>query len=407
MFERTLLPVIQQTSETFPALLLSGPRQVGKTWLLEHAAEPKRKYVSLDDLDARELAKNDPRSFIQKYEPPLIIDEIQYAPGLFTYIKIYADSHKKNGLFWLTGSQKFRLMQGIQESLAGRVAIIDLLGLSYKEKTGKAYEQVPFIPDMGLAFTQNKKKKKALKLFDVYEHIWRGSFPRLYADKKLDRERFYSSYIQTYIERDVKDFHGLSDEIKFYNFLRMTAARTGTLLNYNSLANDAGIDVKTVKLWLSILERSGIIKRLEPYYVNVSKRMVNTPKFYFLDTGLCSYLAGYETPKILESGMLNGAIFETYVFSEILKSYWHRGREPFIYFYRDHDQKEIDFVLERNGRLFPMDAKKTSRPGTADFKNFKVLDKLDKPAATGALVCLYPEILPMDKNVLSVPIWEI
>jgi predicted AAA+ superfamily ATPase len=407
MFERSLSPVIEQTSETFPCLFLTGPRQVGKTWLLEHSAEPGRKYVSLDDLEDRGLAKNDPRRFVQKYEPPVIIDEVQYAPELFTYIKIYVDTHKKNGLFWLTGSQKFRLMLGIQESLAGRAAIIDLLGLSYKEKTGRAKEQIPFLPDPDRAFIQNKKEEKPLSLFDVYQHIWEGSFPRLNADKKIDRNRFYSSYIQTYIERDVKDFYGLKDEIKFYNFLRLSAARTGTLLNYNSLANDAAIDVKTVKLWLAILERTGIVKRLEPYYVNISKRMVNTPKLYFLDTGLCSYLAGYETPEILERGMLSGAILETYVFSEILKSYWHNGREIFIYFYRDHDKREIDFVLERNGCLYPTDAKKTERPGKADFRNFKALEQLDKGAGPGALICLYPNIMPVGGEVLSIPVWEI
>jgi predicted AAA+ superfamily ATPase len=402
--ERTLGPFIKKISKGFPVLLLTGPRQIGKTWLLREIAEPGRNYVSLDDLGDRALANSDPELFFQKYKPPLIIDEVQYAPGLFTYIKIYVDTHKQDGLFWLTGSQKFHLMQGIQESLAGRVAILDMLGFSQKELCGQARDSVPFLPSPDW---MNRKDEKDMTVQEMYRLIWEGSFPKIQANPNTDRDTFYKSYIQTYIERDVKDFHNIANELAFYNFLSIAAARTGNLLNYNDFARDAGIDVKTVKLWLSILERSGLVILLRPWFINRTKRMIKTPKLYFLDTGLCSYLTGWDTPETLEKGALSGAILETWVFTEILKSYWHNGKEPHLFFYRDHDQQEIDFVIEQNGMLYPMEVKKTAAPGKTDLRNFGALTKLGKPLGQGAVLCFRPGYLPLNREVMAMPVWGI
>jgi predicted AAA+ superfamily ATPase len=405
MYKRTLVPVIKEISKDFPVLLLTGPRQVGKTYLLKNMLEPGRRYVSLDDMDARRLAKTDPALFMQTYKPPVMIDEVQYAPELFTQIKIYVDSHKKAGQVWLTGSQKFRLMEGIQESLAGRVAIIDMLGLSRREILNRPGTSLPFLPSkdwIGKTSPENN-----LTVLDVYRLIWEGSFPKLLSAGGRSRKIFYRSYVQTYIERDVKDFYNIRDELQFYRFLRAAAARTGNLLNYNDLARDVNIDIRTAKLWLSILRRSGLVVLLEPYFTNITKRMVKTPKLYFLDTGLCAYLTEWDSPQTLEAGAMSGAILETWVFSEILKSYWHNGDEPLIYFYRDHDQQEIDFIIERNGRLFPVEVKKTAAPSKADLKNFDALKKTGKPVGNGAVLCFYPGYMPINRETTALPVWEI
>ena len=407
MLERTLSRTIRNASETFPVILLTGPRQVGKTTLLEQLAEKNRRYVTLDDLEQRNLARTDPVLFLQTHTPPVIIDEVQYAPELFTYIKMHVDKQKKAGDFWLTGSQKFHLMKGIRESLAGRIAIIDLLGLSYAEMTNRAYDNIPFIPAADWIENIRNGPQKSRTLAEVYETIWNGSFPKLFTDKNKNRDLFYRSYIKTYIERDVKDSSRINDDIAFYNFLRAAAARTGQLLNYADMARDVNIDAKTAKLWLTILERSGIIQLLEPYYNNITKRIIKTPKLYFLDTGLCAYLTGWDSPKTLEAGALSGPILETYVFSEILKSYWHNGKEPHIYFYRDNDQKEIDFVIDTNGRLYPVEVKKTATPGLADIKNFNVLKGLKRECGEGAVICFRQDIIPLSGEVTAIPVWDI
>ncbi len=391
-------------SASFPVLLLTGPRQIGKTTLLEKLAEEGRNYVSLDDLDERSLAQQDPALFLQTHKPPLIIDEVQYAPILFSYIKMYVDKHKISGLFWLTGSQKFHLMKGIQESLAGRVAIIDMLGLSGKEIENKAKESVPFLPSRKWLKESSEHKSEEKNLQDIYSAIWNGGFPKLIVDDNKNRDIFYRSYIRTYIERDVKDSYNISDNIGFYNFFRAIAARTGQLLNYADIAKDVGVDPKTAKIWMSILERSGIIYLLYPYYNNVTKRIIKTPKVYFLDTGLCSYLTAWDSPKTLEAGAMSGAILETYVFSEILKSYWHNGQEPNIYFYRDNDQKEVDFLIEANGKIYPIEVKKTATPSLAATKNFSVLKNLKKDIESGVIFCLRPEIIPISQNIMSLPV---
>ncbi len=403
MYKRTLKNIVEQTSDTFPAVMITGPRQVGKTTLFESCAEEGRTYVSLDDLEARALANTDPELFIQRYPPPVIIDEVQYAPNLFSHIKIVIDREKKNGLYWLTGSQKFLLMKGITESLAGRVALLNLLGLSQAEISGHAVVE-PFLPTNNWLAKTKITVKKPLSLEKIYEHIWLGSFPKLYQEKKISRDIFYQSYLATYIQRDVKDILAISDEIAFLRFLRAIAARTATLLNYADIARDVGIDQKTVKSWLSILEAAGLVYLLQPYYNNVYSRLLKTPKLYFLDLGLCSYLTKWPDAKTIEVGSMSGAFLETYVFAEILKSYWFNGIEPNFYYYRDTDQKEVDLLIERGDTLYPVEIKKTASPSLTASKHFAVLEKLGKKIGHGAVLCFVREDVALSKQVTAIPI---
>ena len=406
MINRTISKTINEISDLFPVIMLTGMRQVGKSTMFEMLKTDNRRYVTLDHYDDRTLAKTNPSLFIQRYEPPVMIDEIQYAPELFSYIKIYVDKKRENGLFWLTGSQKFNLMQGIQESLAGRVAVLDMLGFSYKEMQNRADETIPFIPSVARCM-ENPVQEKELLLMDLYKVIFNGSFPRLTVNEGKGRDIFFKSYLQTYIERDVKDFQGISNDLKFYNFVRAVAVRTGNLLNYADLSRDVEIDIRTAKTWLGLLERSGLVMLLTPYYHNPTKRIIKTPKIYFLDTGLCAYLAGMDSPETLEASYLTGSILETYVFCELLKSYWHNAINPNIYFYRDDDQKEIDFLIEKNGALYPIEVKKTATPTLKDAKNFAILKKLNKPIGDGAVICLRPASLPLSENIIAVPAWNL
>ncbi len=404
MIERTLEQTIREVTAHFPVLLVTGPRQVGKTTLLQMCAETERGYVSLDDLDARELARTDPALFLQRYPPPVVIDEVQYAPALFSAIKVAADRERQPGMFWLTGSQKFHLMAGITESLAGRVAIIDMLGLSRAEAADAATTQRPFLP--GAPWLQHARRHAGppKSLLEVYGDIWRGSYPQLVADPGISRDLFYASYVQTYIQRDVRDILKVSDITTFTRFLRAVAARTGQLLNYSDIGRDVDIDHKTAKAWISVLETCGLVYLLPPYHSNVSKRLLKTPKIYFLDTGLCSYLTRWPSPEALEAGAMSGAILETYVFAEILKSYWHNGTSAYFYYYRDTDQREIDLVIEQGNTLHPVEIKKTATPSAAAGRHFSVLARLGRTVGHGAVVCLRHEDIPLSRHVDAIPV---
>lgn len=404
MYQRTLAKVLASIDQGFPVLLVTGPRQVGKTTLLEMCADHKRRYVTLDDLEARALAHTDPGLFMQTYPAPVIIDEIQYAPGLLSYIKIQVDSTQKNGMYWLTGSQKFALMEGITESLAGRVAIIDLLGLSQAELEGRGDLVEPFKPTAEWIAHASVNRGAAASLMEIYHRIWQGSFPRVNQNPENLRDTFYSSYIQTYIQRDVRDILSISDTTTFYKFLSAVAARTGQLLNYTELARDVAIDNKTVKAWLSVLETSGLVYLLQPYHNNLTKRLVKTPKVYFLDTGLCAYLTKWLDPAALEAGAMSGAILETYIFSEILKSYWHNGITPHLYYYRDTDQNEVDLLIEAGNTLYPVEFKKTATPSKTAAKHFHLLEKLGKTVGPGAVLCFVAQAVPLSREVMAIPI---
>ncbi|MDR1196000.1 MAG: ATP-binding protein [Endomicrobium sp.] len=417
MLKRTISDTILKISSAWPVLLLTGPRQVGKSSALKMLKEKGRKLVSLDDIPTRTLALNDPQAFLQKYSPPVLIDEIQYAPSLFSYIKIWVDEHRYEhktkgskaanpaGAFWLTGSQKFSLMKGVQESLAGRIAIVDLLGLSYQETIGKPKKSKPFWP---YEIDMNEKVTKRTVL-DVYKDIWNGSFPEFITNPAMGRDKFFSSYMQTYLERDVRDYQGTTDELKFYKFVRAVAVRTGNLINYEDLARDCDIDRRTVQKWLDTLQASGLVYLLAPYSSNLTSRITKTPKLYFLDTGLACFLANIDSPEVLEASYLNGAMLETYAICEILKSFWHNGEDARnMYFYRDSNKKEIDLILEKNMTLYPIEIKKTTSPDSNDYANFRILDHFKKTVGKGALLCLSPEIMPTPKkNVTILPVWQI
>ncbi|MEY4294614.1 MAG: hypothetical protein RLY82_302, partial [Pseudomonadota bacterium] len=334
-FNRTLARHILECSENFPVLLVTGARQVGKTTLLRSLSETNRHYVSLDDPLALALAKEDPALFLERNPPPLLIDEVQYAPDLLTHIKIRVDAQSGSGAtspsvaaYWLTGSQPFHLMRGVSESLAGRVAVITMLGLSRQEMIGEGAAVVPpFVPTAEvLQARESFNQSHAWTSAQLFAHIWRGNFPALARNPRLNRDVFYSSYLQTYLQRDVRALAQVGSEITFTRFIRAAAARTGQLLNIADLARDTDIHPATAKHWLSILQASGLVYLLQPWHSNTTKRLVKTPKLYFLDTGLCSYLTQWSSPQTLEAGAMSGAIFETWVITEILKSYWHTGR---------------------------------------------------------------------------------
>lgn len=402
---RNLEKVVAEVTKEYPVVLVTGPRQVGKTTMLQKLMEgTSRSYVSLDDLNERSIAKNDPELFLQLHKPPVLIDEVQYAPELFTYIKIYVDRNHDPGDFWLTGSQVFKLMRGVQESLAGRVAVLSLTSLSQAEICNGKME--PFTVDIEALLTRAKERKPA-DAREIFDRIFKGSMPAIVSGKNSNSQIFYSSYLTTYIERDVKELSDAIDSLKFLNFITAAAARCSQMLNIADIARDADISQKQAKDWLGILETLGIIFYLHPYSNNLLKRLVKTPKLYFYDTGLVCYLTKWSSAETLESGAMNGAVLENYVVAEIMKTYLNIGKEPFMYYYRDKDAKEIDIVLEHDGVLNPLEIKKSSNPGTELVKVFDLLDKSSTPRSKGAVLCMKPELSAIDRDNYIIPIWMI
>lgn len=422
---RAVEDTVAKTSKMFPVLLVTGPRQAGKTTLLQKLAESQekdgvnRKYVTLDDPEARYLAKRDPALFLQRYSPPVLIDEIQYATELFPYIKMSVDRSKQKGDFWLTGSQAFRLMNDVSESLAGRVGIVELLGLSDAEIYRTPSE--PFSTDpQRLMHRLSVTKPRGLN--EIYQRIFKGSMPELYAGENIDWETYYRSYVNTYLQRDIRDLAQVADEMQFYNFMTVVAAHTSKPVVYEELAGAAGISAPTAKKWLSVLVSSHIIALVQPYHNNVLKRVVKMPLLHFLDTGLASYLLKWGNPEALEKGAMSGAIFESYVFSEIYKSYLNAGKEPPVFYYRDKDQKEIDLLIYQNGVLSPVEIKKSASPGKTAIRHFHVLDQvcadhakgtfdgldaLKAETGTGSVICMALDLLPIDEKNWYVPAWLI
>jgi uncharacterized protein len=440
--KRTLETFLNKAARQFPVMLIIGPRQVGKTTLLRHLSKEKRAYVTLDDPNLAVLAREEPELFLQRFNPPILIDEIQYAPQLLPHIKMWVDNDRKPGLFWLTGSQQFQVMQGVSESLAGRVGIVNLLGLSLKELYGTPTIASPFIPTPELLQIR-LNNAYPLSLKELYYIIWNGSYPAMwvsdtgngegnewgsghgfgsgsgagridgsgYGDGRLepktsgvDRDLFYGSYVKTYLQRDVRDLAHVGDEGAFLKFIRAAAARTGQLLNLSDMARDTSISIPTAKRWLSILESSGIIYLLEPYFTNATKRLVKAPKLYFLDTGLCCYLTEWSSPETLEAGAMSGAILETFILTEILKSYWHNGKSAPLYYYRDKDKKEIDLLIYQDGIFYPLEFKKTASPNKTTIKHFQTLAQLEIPLGPGGVICLVDTLFPLYKNNNAIPI---
>jgi predicted AAA+ superfamily ATPase len=400
-FDRTLAPELLRVSGSDKVLLVNGPRQVGKTTLLKNTAENGRKYVTFDNRADLAFAKTDPRGFLETYSPPVIIDEVQYASSLFPYIKMLVDASDERGRIWMTGSQQYNMMECVTESLAGRVVIIDMLGLSIYEREGFGLRQRPFLPSAAPSSVLKRRN-----MAETFKIIWQGAYPDVVQRDEKSRKSFYDSYVRTYLERDVRQIINVGDEIAFLTFIKVAAARTGQELNYTDIAKDVGISQPTAKKWLSVLRASGIVYLLQPYFRNTIKRLIKTPKMYFLDTGLAAYLAGWTTPEALSTGAAAGAFFETFVISEILKSYYHNGEQPQLYFFRDEKGSEIDLLIHRDGKFHPIEIKKHATPDRSDISSFKIFEKLE-PLGYGCEICLTPEPQPLSPNATAISVWDI
>ena len=403
--KRDIEEKIRSLNEEYACILITGPRQVGKTTVLRAIMDDSRTYVTLDDMEERALAKRDPAMFLQLHDTPIFIDEVQYAPELFSVIKMAIDNGAAPGSFWLTGSQAFRMMELAQESLAGRVAVLHMPSLSQHEVYGSG-ECTPFTVDLP-ALKARKQTHLPADIAAIYERIWNGSMPGLVSGKYTDRDVFYSSYAQTYIDRDVTEQIQLTDKLLFRDFIRAAACRAGQMLNIHDIASDVGVSNDTAKRWLQVLEKSDIIFLLRPYANNLLKRTVQTPKMYFFDTGLVAYFTRYSSPEILANGAINGAILENYVVAEIRKTYMNCGKECLMWYYRDKDSNEIDLVIESDGELHPLEVKRSVNPGTELIRAFAILDKGSVPRGVGAILCMRPELSAIDARHLIVPIWMI
>lgn len=394
---------VKKLSKMFGAVLVAGPRQVGKTTMLKEITDDIN-YVTLDDLVLLETAKEQPGLFFKDNVPPVFVDEIQKAPQLFSQIKLIIDSSKKKGQFFMCGSQQFQMMKGVSESLSGRIGLLTLLGLSLRERYGVSYNK-PFIPTDEY-FTERSKDISKCTYDDIWNIIHRGSMPELADNEEFDWQMFYSAYVRTYIERDVKELIGIGDTLKFSKFMTAVAASNGQLLNLSSVAREVGISQPTADRWLSILIASNIVYLLQPYSNNITKRAVKTPKLYFLDTGLAAYLTKWNTVDVLKNGAMAGAFFESFVVSEIIKSYYNAGiGSPSLYFYRDKEMNEIDLIIEESGYLHPIEIKKHDNPTKKDIKAFALLDKIpDIKRGGGGVICLYDKLISLDENNKIIPV---
>jgi hypothetical protein len=413
---RTVAPFVVRASRQFPVVLVTGPRQVGKTTLLKAVAAAegdvgRRRYVSLDDPLLLALAREEPALFMQRYAPPVLIDEIQQAPQLLPVIKALVDQDGRKGAVWLTGSQPMHLMQGVGESMAGRVAVISLQGLSLAEALGAgAAVTQPFVPSVGMSTGDGVSAPATpggAALPWIFDRIWQGGYPALAQPSPPDRDLFHASYVQTYVQRDVRQLAQVGDLAAFTRFLRSAAARTAQLLNVADMARDVGVAPNTARHWLSVLEASGLIYLLEPYHTSLHKRLVKAPKLYFLDTGLAAWLTGWSSPGTLEAGAMSGAFFETWVVGEILKSWWHLGQQAPVHFYRDKDQREIDLLIVRDGVAHPVEIKKTAQPSRDSVRHFSSVASLGLQTGHGAVVCLCSEAVPLTAMVDAVPAWRV
>ena len=401
---RSMEPVVAQAMGEYPVVLVTGARQVGKTTMLAHLVEREadaREYLTLDDLALRGLAKSDPALFFQLHEPPVFIDEVQYAPELFSEMKRLADAGAPAGSFLLTGSQQFRLMELAGESLAGRVAVLSLPSLSQRELAGRAAD-APLTLSLE-ALRARERGCEPVRAPEVFGRIHRGAMPAVASGQRSNASLYYSSYVQTYIERDVRRLLGTVDALEFLSFLTAAAARCSQLLNVNSIAGDVGQRPEKIKAWLSVLERSGIVFYLHPYSNNQLKRTVKAPKLYFDDCGLVAHLARWTSAAALESGAMSGAFVENFAVSELRKSYLNAGIDAPLYYYRDRDGREIDLVMEADGELHPVEVKKTASPNLAMTRSFSALDRATTPRGAGAIVCFSERLGALDGRTYVVP----
>lgn len=405
LYTRQMKPLIEALIKQFPAVLVTGPRQVGKSTLLQYISEDYQ-YVTFDDPMVLSMAKNDPSLFMLNYSGKLILDEVQYAPELFSSLKLAIDKQKMSGLYLLSGSQAFHLIQNVTESLAGRVAVLKLQGFSLREIQQLDFS-LPFIPNQDYL---SAREKVAQSIENIWTIIHQGYMPRLY-EQETNWEIYYASYVSTYIERDVRSLTNVSSITDFTCFMVAIAARSGELLNYSNVAQEVGVSVDTIKRWTTILETSGIIYLLKPYSNNHLKRAIKTPKVYMLDTGLMAWLTKWLKPETISKGAKNGQFFETFVVSEIIKSFYNKGIEPPIYFYRDTNQKEIDLLIEYDRTLYPVEIKTSASPDKKMVKSFGILkDNLPESEikiGTGVIINQYPQRLWLAEDLIALPVWYI
>ena len=396
MYLREATEMIKSINATFKVLLVTGPRQVGKTTLLLSLKPDNMEYITLDDEVLRRQAMEDPKLFLEEHPAPLLIDEVQYAPQLFSYIKINVDKEEKNGMYWLTGSQQFHLMNNVSESLAGRVGIVSLNSFTYAETVGNSNKELFNPIDL--------KMKDKIDVNDLFEIIYKGGMPRLYMEKNISRDIYFQSYIDTYISRDVRELTQIGDELAFRKFMVSVASRTGEQLNYSTIANEVGITVPTATKWLSILVTAGIVYLLEPYMSSELKRLTHIPKIIFMDTGLACYLAGWTSAKELQLSSNSGHFLETFIVSEIIKSYNAKGKRPNISYYRDKEKNEIDLIFYMNNTLYPFEIKKTAMPTKEMIKNFDKIKASGKSIGSGGIICCYDTLMRLDNNNYIIPI---
>ena len=389
-------------NSSFPVVLVCGPRQVGKTTMLKQLCKnEKRTYVTLDDMDARELALKDPKLFFQTYKTPILIDEVQYAPNLFSQIKIMADTNQKAGEFWMTGSQSYNIMKNVSESLAGRIGIMNMFSLTHQEILRDEHKSPIKFDFESLAQINNAH---TLEINDVFEYIFNGGMPKLNQLDNVSRNDYFRSYINSYLMRDIMELGKISDTVKFLKFLTACATQTSCMVNYANLAVAADISQPTAKEWLDMLQGLGIVYLVQPYFNNTLKRLIKTPKLYFYDTGLCSYLAKIPTKDSLQFSAFAGAYFENYVMNQFKIKYQLSSLEPSIFYYRDKDQKEVDIVLETFDGLTPLEVKLSANPNKRDLQKFKVLQKLGKNINNGGIICLIDRLYPCDENNCLIPV---
>lgn len=401
--KRSLERKFLKMSETFKVVMVTGARQVGKSTMLKHLAENTgRVYVSMDDADLRELANRDPKLFIQMYQPPVLIDEVQKAPALFEEIKIICDNSDERGQFWLTGSQSRKLVKQAGDSLAGRICVLKMYSLSAKEIACRA-EDIPGEYSITSLISRSSALPKN-NILDVYTRIWEGGMPDMLNMDAEQRREYWNSYIDAYLMRDAVDDNGIIDTEGFRKFLRACAAFSGQLLNYAELGSAAGVSGTTAKEWLKVLQSMGIVCLLEPFFSNELKRMVKTPKLYFCDTGLCAYLSSWTSRDTLMNGAASGHFLENYVVAEMIRNASYGEREMNLNFYRDKNQKEIDLIVETDGVLHPFEIKRSASPERKTIKAFGVLEKSDREVGAGGIMCMAEKPFPIDENNSLIPV---
>lgn len=412
--KRDIEELVQKTEKGFKAVLITGARQVGKSTLLKHIYGG-RKYITFDDPVLLSETKREPGLFFRNNKPPMVLDEVQYISDLFPYIKIECDKTEKKGLFQMTGSQQYHLMKNVSESLAGRIAVLELAGLSLREIQGETFNR-PFIPTVNYL---EEREKKVKHCEDLWEIIHKGGYPALY-DENVDWQTFYASYVQTYIDRDINDLTNIKDKLKFTQFLTAIAARSGQILNYSSIAEQLEISSVTVKEWISVLEASGIIYILQPFSNSALNRAIKTPKLYFRDTGLACYLTRYPTAETAMNGAMAGALFETFAVSEVLKSFSNAGLDYRMYvtYYRGKDkirrqqngqkaeqESEIDLLIEEGDTIYPIEIKLSANPRLSMTNAFDMIDKITgKKRGNGVVICMYEAVQWLNERTVAIPI---